>query len=165
MAKATTGTGKVRTTRKKPLTPAPEDHDEGRFGELLDDTASGGEVEADHDTHTGPIDAETHAKYEEIKRGDIHITQLQKMTVSELHEVAKQEGLETIRAALGQGTGCTATLRNYRKDGSMFTVPGLPEKVRGGLVLSRLLADPRAAAVVESIRASVLEISDSAPES
>ena len=41
----------------------------------------------------GPIDAETHAKYEEIKRGDIHITKLQKMTVRELHEVAKKEEL------------------------------------------------------------------------
>ncbi len=43
---------------------------------------------------TGPLDAETHAKYEEIKRGDIHITALQKMTVQELHDVAKQEDLE-----------------------------------------------------------------------
>jgi len=39
------------------------------------------------------IDAETHAKYEEIKRGNIHITELQKMTVAELHDVAKEEGL------------------------------------------------------------------------
>jgi len=39
------------------------------------------------------IDAETHAKYEEIKRGSIHITELQKMTVQELHDVAKNEGL------------------------------------------------------------------------
>ncbi|MCP4247572.1 MAG: transcription termination factor Rho [bacterium] len=40
------------------------------------------------------IDAETHAKYEEIKRGEIHITELQKMTVAELHDVAKAEGLD-----------------------------------------------------------------------
>ncbi|HRX86093.1 MAG TPA: transcription termination factor Rho [Phycisphaerae bacterium] len=40
------------------------------------------------------LDAETHAKYEEIKRGNVHIKELQKMTVQELHEVAKQEGLE-----------------------------------------------------------------------
>ena len=39
------------------------------------------------------IDAETHARYEEVKRGDLHITQLQKMTVTELHDVAKTEGL------------------------------------------------------------------------
>ncbi len=39
------------------------------------------------------IDAETHARYEEVKKGDVHITQLQKMTVAELHEVAKTEDL------------------------------------------------------------------------
>ena len=44
--------------------------------------------------HEGPIDAETHARYEEIKRGEIHITELQKMGVQELHAVAKKEGLE-----------------------------------------------------------------------
>jgi len=35
----------------------------------------------------------THAKYERIKRGNLHITDLQKMTVSELHEVCKREGV------------------------------------------------------------------------
>ena len=40
------------------------------------------------------LDAETHAKYEEVKRGSVHITELQKMTVAELHELAKGEGLE-----------------------------------------------------------------------
>ncbi|NIM49724.1 MAG: transcription termination factor Rho [Gemmatimonadales bacterium] len=39
------------------------------------------------------IDAETHAKYEEIKRGELHITDLQKMTVAELHDIAKNEGM------------------------------------------------------------------------
>ena len=38
------------------------------------------------------IDQETHAKYESIKRGELHITDLQKMTVSQLHELAKKEG-------------------------------------------------------------------------
>ncbi|MCG3131739.1 MAG: Transcription termination factor Rho [Phycisphaerae bacterium] len=37
---------------------------------------------------------ETHAKYEEVKRGNIHITQLQQMPVNDLHELARQEGLE-----------------------------------------------------------------------
>ncbi|GJM26364.1 MAG: transcription termination factor Rho [Phycisphaerae bacterium] len=41
-----------------------------------------------------PADPETHAKYEEVKRGSVHITELQKMTVTELHEVARGEGLE-----------------------------------------------------------------------
>ena len=36
---------------------------------------------------------ETHAKYEEVKRGELHITDLQKMSVSDLHLLAKKEGL------------------------------------------------------------------------
>jgi transcription termination factor Rho len=58
-----------------------------RFGAGVIEEGSAGEP-------TGPIDAETHARYEEIKKGDIHITQLQKMSVQELHEIARQEGLE-----------------------------------------------------------------------
>ncbi len=45
------------------------------------------------DEEQSAIDAETHAKYEEIKRGDLHIKDLQKLTVDALHEIAKQEGL------------------------------------------------------------------------
>ncbi len=41
-----------------------------------------------------PIDRETHEKYERVKRGELHITDLQKMSVQELHEVARQEGIE-----------------------------------------------------------------------
>jgi len=40
------------------------------------------------------IDETTHEKYERVKRGDLHITDLQKMSVNELHEVAKKEGIE-----------------------------------------------------------------------
>jgi len=39
------------------------------------------------------IDEETHAKYEEVKKGELHITDLQKMTVEKLHELAKEQGL------------------------------------------------------------------------
>ena len=43
---------------------------------------------------TPAIDPETHEKYERIKRGELHITDLQRMSVAELHEVAKSENLE-----------------------------------------------------------------------
>ena len=43
---------------------------------------------------SSPIDKETHEKYERVKRGDLHITDLQKMTVAELHAVAKNENVE-----------------------------------------------------------------------
>ncbi len=37
---------------------------------------------------------ETNEKYEEIKKGDMHITALQKMTIKELQDAAKREGIK-----------------------------------------------------------------------
>ena len=39
-------------------------------------------------------DQETNEKYEEIKRGEMHITELQKMTIKELQETAKREDIK-----------------------------------------------------------------------
>lgn len=39
-------------------------------------------------------DQETNEKYEEIKRGEMHITELQKMTIKELQDTAKKEGIK-----------------------------------------------------------------------
>ncbi len=43
---------------------------------------------------TATVDKETNEKYEEIKRGDMHITALQKMTIKELQSTAKKEGIK-----------------------------------------------------------------------
>ena len=40
------------------------------------------------------VDQETNEKYEEIKRGEMHITELQKMTIKELQETAKREDIK-----------------------------------------------------------------------
>ncbi len=40
------------------------------------------------------VDQETNEKYEEIKRGEMHITELQKMTIKELQDTAKKEGIK-----------------------------------------------------------------------
>ncbi|MBN1436790.1 MAG: transcription termination factor Rho [Sedimentisphaerales bacterium] len=45
------------------------------------------------ESSTSVVDEETHAKYEEVKKGELHITDLQKMTVEDLHALAKREGL------------------------------------------------------------------------
>jgi transcription termination factor Rho len=108
MAKAPAS--KTRTTRRKtvsaPAEPeerviesAPEPEPESDYYE---EPAVGGESD-DRDAYTddqgyydeeGPIDPETHAKYEEVKRGDTYLRELQRMSAPELHEVAKAEGLE-----------------------------------------------------------------------
>ena len=45
-------------------------------------------------TAVSSLDDETQAKYEEVKKGELHITDLQKMTVNDLHDIAKREGLQ-----------------------------------------------------------------------
>jgi transcription termination factor Rho len=39
------------------------------------------------------LEDDTQARYEKVKRGELHLTDLQRMTVAELHDVAKKEGL------------------------------------------------------------------------
>ncbi|MFQ5493874.1 MAG: transcription termination factor Rho [Phycisphaerae bacterium] len=72
------------------------------------------------DVSSGPIDAETHAKYEEIKRGDIHITRLQKMTAQELHAVAKEEGLDEYTGLKKQDLIFKIVKERINRDGLMF---------------------------------------------
>ena len=94
MAKATTG--KARTTRKKSTSSSREPRETKTAADPAETPVEADSVATETATeqYSGAIDAETHAKYEEIKKGDIHITQLQKMTVPELHGVAKAEGLD-----------------------------------------------------------------------
>jgi transcription termination factor Rho len=40
------------------------------------------------------LDAETQARYEQAKRSDLSVRDLQKMTVEELHDLAKKDGIE-----------------------------------------------------------------------
>ncbi len=40
------------------------------------------------------LDGDSHTRYEEAKKGELHITDLQKMSVDKLHELARSEGLE-----------------------------------------------------------------------
>ena len=108
MARATPGTGKVRMTRKKLTTSDIPETEETPMASPETEMEAEPEALTETETQTeslpstprynvegmSAIDAETHAKYEEIKRGNIHITELQKMSVQELHDVAKQEGLD-----------------------------------------------------------------------
>lgn len=54
---------------------------------------NGGMIDEPIEPAAPAIDEETHQKYEEVKRGDLHIKDLQKLDVQALHEIAKQEGL------------------------------------------------------------------------
>jgi transcription termination factor Rho len=51
--------------------------------------AEGGRV----DTHEHGFDAETNSRYEEIKKGNTYITQLQHMTITQLQKAAREENI------------------------------------------------------------------------
>jgi transcription termination factor Rho len=60
--------------------------------ETLTDDA--GPAEQTDQAETEVEDQNMHAKYEEVKKGSLHITSLQQMSVPELHELAKEERIE-----------------------------------------------------------------------
>ena len=66
------------------------------------------------------VEAETHAKYEEIKRGDTHITALQKMTVAELHELAKKDNLDDYTGLKKQELIFKILKERIRQNGMMY---------------------------------------------
>jgi len=122
MAKATTG--KVRTTKKKAakktVAEPIEEVEEEAFGVGTDVEPE--PVTAAPESHhaDSPIDAETHAKYEEIKKGDIHITELQRMSVAELHDVAKQEDLDEYTGLKKQDLIFKILKQRINRDGLMY---------------------------------------------
>ena len=65
------------------------------------------------------FDEEMHAKYERVKRGELHITSLQQMTVSELQEIAKREEIENYSALRKQDLVFRILKDRIEKDGMM----------------------------------------------
>jgi transcription termination factor Rho len=72
------------------------------------------------ETGSDAIDAETHEKYEKIKRSELHLIDLQKMSVSELHEVAKAEGLTEYTGLKKQDLIFQIIKERVRRNGMMY---------------------------------------------
>jgi len=66
------------------------------------------------------FDQEMHAKYEEVKRGELHITDLQKMTVAELHNIARHEGLTEYTGLKKQDLVFKILRERIQKNGLMY---------------------------------------------
>jgi len=66
------------------------------------------------------FDEEMHQKYERVKRGDLHITSLQKATVAELHAIAKAEEIEEYTGLAKQELVLKIMQERIRKDGLMY---------------------------------------------
>ena len=117
MAKASTT--RSRSTKKSSApskSPAPDDTDVAIFDA---DEEAPAESE-DNNQNVSTLDAETHAKYERVKRGELHIKDLQQMIVAELHEVAKKEGLTEYTGLKKQDLIFKILKQRIQQDGLMY---------------------------------------------
>jgi transcription termination factor Rho len=68
-----------------------------------------------------PTDEEsTHAKYERIKKGNLYLTDLQRLTVAELHDMAKREGITEYSALKKQDLIFRILKERIRQNGLMY---------------------------------------------
>ena len=61
-----------------------------------------------------------HAKYERVKKGQLHITDLQRLSVNELHDIAKKEGIEEYIALKKQDLIFRILKERIRQNGLMY---------------------------------------------
>ncbi len=62
----------------------------------------------------------THAKYERIKKGNLHLTDLQNLDVSELHDIARKEGIDDILGISKQQLIFRILKERVKQDGLMY---------------------------------------------
>jgi transcription termination factor Rho len=65
-------------------------------------------------------DESTHAKYERIKKGSLYLTDLQKLNVAELHEIAKKEGIKEFSALKKQELIFRILKERIRQNGLLY---------------------------------------------
>ena len=68
----------------------------------------------------GDFDAETNAKYEQVKTGKLYIKDLQRMEVNDLHEIAKEEGIQDYVGMKKQDLIFQILRCRVRQNGLMF---------------------------------------------
>jgi transcription termination factor Rho len=77
--------------------------------------------QVDESVQTEPSEEEsTHAKYERIKKGNLYLTDLQKLTVAELHDLAKNEGITEYSALKKQDLIFRILKERIRQSGLMY---------------------------------------------
>lgn len=121
MAKATTKTKKTAKKKRKRTATKPQAKQAG-----------GEEVESEQDQNVTPeagqTDASktkdeqesTHAKYERVKKGNLYLTDLQKLSVEDLHEMAKNENIQEYTALKKQDLIFRILKERIRQNGLMY---------------------------------------------
>ncbi|MBN2136939.1 MAG: transcription termination factor Rho [Sedimentisphaerales bacterium] len=141
MAKAAAKKAKKRKKSKKKETVSQEQIPVEQEGEVV--AAEEGQVRAEEPTTTATAviappesegqsnsrkkkkkkkgdDESTHAKYERVKKGSLYLTDLQKLTVAELHELAKKEGITEYTALKKTDLVFRILKERIQQDGLMY---------------------------------------------
>ncbi len=119
MAKAAKKTMKKKKTVKRKTrktTSDPQDAEESTAVATEDaDTSNGSETKSNNSK-----DESTHAKYERIKKGELYLTDLQKLSVPELHEIAKKENIQEYTALKKQDLIFRILKERIQQSGLMY---------------------------------------------
>ena len=133
MAKATEKTGKATTTRKRKATTvkktaaAPKTAIEPEA--IVDAPKEQPSVDTSKEQPSKDAvvvgdkksEAEsTHAKYERVKRGSLYLTDLQKLSVTKLHDIAKKEEIKEYTALKKQDLIFRILKERIRQDGLLY---------------------------------------------
>jgi len=85
------------------------------------DTAVATEEPADQAERDRKAEEESiHAKYERIKKGELYLTDLQKLTVAELHDIAKNENIKEYRGLKKQDLIFKILKERIRQNGLLY---------------------------------------------
>ena len=140
MAKAVKSTGKKRKSTKKKKIVTEDQATTQQQEQAIDsvEPEAGAEQAEDNSTvttaqETAPVDVEdevqkaeeteeesTHAKYERIKKGNLYLTDLQKLTVAELHDIAKNDKITEYSALKKQDLIFRILKERIRQNGLMY---------------------------------------------
>jgi transcription termination factor Rho len=131
MAKASAKNEKTKrrkTSRKKNISEEQVSNEQTEETQELDDvttataTVEESAVAEDEKEHAQSKSEEesTHAKYERIKKGNLYLMDLQRLTVAELHEIAKKEGLTEYSALKKQDLIFRILKERIRQNGLMY---------------------------------------------
>jgi len=129
MAKATAKTEKSATKKRRTTKRKAVDEEQTAFEqtELQNDTETSA-AEQTIETESAEQarlrkeleEESTHAKYERIKKGELYLTDLQKLTVAELHDLAKKEGITEYSALKKQDLIFRILKERIRQNGLMY---------------------------------------------
>jgi transcription termination factor Rho len=118
-----------RPPRPKPDLPQPDVRDEFRDGRPAENAAAPPISNNGHDEFVG-YDEEVNSRYEEIKRGGTHISELQHMTMPQLLKTAKEEGITEYTGLKKQDLIFKILKERVKQNGLMFgegTLEVLPD--------------------------------------